>query len=139
MVIIMKKILPYLIALIFGYLISNLMFEYQNIKMTGFQLGVYNSLSLAKEYNKKYPSSIIIKDDDVYRLFYSILSNERVIIKMEDYLNDNKIAFYKKEITVNDNGLIKALNKYENSMLEVEGDSFKAINEIIMESYGDEI
>ena len=58
---------------------------------------------------------------------------------MEDYLNKNKIAYYKKEIIVNDNGLIKALNKYEKSMINVSDDAFKAINEVIMESYGGEI
>ena len=135
----MKKVIPYLLALILGYLIANLIFDYQNIKMTGFQLGVYKDVTLAKEYNKKYPSSILIKDDDVYRLYYSILSNDDAIDKMEDYLNKNKIAYYKKEIIVNDNGLIKALNKYEKSMINVSDDAFKAINEVIMESYGGEI
>lgn len=135
----MRKVIPYLLALILGYLIANLIFDYQNIKMTGFQLGVYKDVALAKEYNKKYPSSILIKDDDVYRLYYSILSNDDAIAKMEDYLNKNKIAYYKKEIIVNDNGLIKALNKYEKSMINVSDDAFKAINEVIMESYGGEI
>ena len=135
----MKKIIPYILAVILGYLISNLIFDYQNIKMTGFQLGVYNNVTLAKEYSKIYPSSIIIKDDDVYRLYYSILSNNETISKMEDYLNKNNIAFYKKEILVKDNGLIKALNKYEKSMIEVSDDAFKAINEVIMESYGGEV
>ena len=107
--------------------------------MTGCQLGVDNNVTLAKEYSKKYPSSIIIKDDDVYRLYYSILSNDETISKMEDYLNKNNIAFYKKEILVKDNGLIKALNKYEKSMIEVSDDAFKAINEVIMESYGGEV
>ena len=74
----MKKIIPYILAVILGYLISNLIFDYQNIKMTGFQLGVYNNITLAKEYSKKYPSSIIIKDDDVSRLYYSILSNNGI-------------------------------------------------------------
>ena len=58
---------------------------------------------------------------------------------MEDYLNKNNIAFYKKEILIKDNGLIKALNKYEKSMIEVSDDAFKAINEVIMESYGGEV
>ena len=124
----MKKVIPYVLAILLGYFVANIVFDYQNSKLVGFQLGVYNSLSLAKEYNKKYPSSIIIKDDDVYRLFYSVLSNDKVIEKMEDYLNQEKIAFYKKEIMVKDNGLIKALSKYETSMLDVSNDSFKAIN-----------
>lgn len=135
----MKKIIPYILALILGYLIANLVFDYQNIKMTGFQLGVFNDITLAKEYNKKYPSSIIIKDDDVYRLYYSVLSNNDTISKMEEYLNKNHIAFYKKELIVKDNGLIKALNKYEKSMINVSDDAFKAINEVIMESYGGDV
>lgn len=139
MVIKLKKIIPYLLAVLLGYLVSNLVFDYQNYKLTGFQLGVYNSYELANEYSKKYPFSIIVRDDDVYRLFYSILSNQEVINKMEDYLNTQKIAFYKKEITIKDNGLLKALNKYENSMLNSTEESFNALNRVIMESYGDNI
>ncbi len=135
----MKKLFPYLLALLLGFLVSRIIFDYKSYNLVGFQLGVYNSRELAIEYQKKYPSSILIKDDDVYRLFYSVLSNEKVISKMEDYLNDNEISFYKKNIVISDNGLINALNKYELSMLDVNGDAFNMINETIMGSYGDDI
>lgn len=135
----MKKIFPYLIAIVLGYLVSRIIFDYKSYNLIGFQLGVYNSRELATQYQKKYPSSILIKDEEVYRLFYSVLSNEKVISKMEDYLNDNKISYYKKNVVVSDSGLINALNKYEISMLDVDGDAFKLINETIMESYGGEI
>lgn len=126
-------------AILLGYLVSRIIFDYKCYDLVGFQLGVYNSRELASEYQKKYPSSILIKDDDVYRLFYSVLSNDRVISKMEDYLNDNRISYYKKNIVISDSGLINALNKYEVSMIDASGDTFGMINEMIMESYGDEI
>lgn len=135
----MKKIITYVVPLILGYLVARFIFNYNSINLVGFQLGVYNNRELAKEYQKKYPSSILIKDDDVYRLFYSVLSNQEVISKMEDYLNEEEISFYKKNIILSDSGLINALNKYEKSMLEVSGEAFKLVNETIMESYGGEV
>ena len=144
----MKKYLPYLFSLIVGSVLGFLLFNSkdidipvfkENIKATGFQLGVFNSVDLAKEYVKKYPSSIIIADDDVYRVYISILTNAKCISKMESYLNEQKIAFYKKDITINDSGLIKALTNYEKTMLEGNNDTFISINKLIMDSYGGKI
>lgn len=143
----MKKLLPYIFSLLVGSVFGYLLFNNQNIKpvfsetikATGFQLGVFNSMDLAKEYAHKYPSSIIINEGDIYRVYISILTNERVIYKMEDYLNNQKIAFYKKDITINDKGLIKALRNYEDSMLEGGNDTFISINKLIMDSYGGSI
>jgi hypothetical protein len=147
MVTVMKKILPYVFSLmvgaVFGYLLFNSRevssaFK-EEVSATGFQLGVFNSVDLAKDYVKKYPASIIISDDDVYRVYYSILTNDSVINKMEDYLNDKKISFYKKDITISDKGLINALSDYEQTMLDVSSDTFASINKLIMESYGGNI
>ena len=140
----MKKFLPYIFSLIvgsvFGFLIFNshdpISVFSEKINVTGFQLGVFNSIDLAKEYVKKYPSSIIIEDGDVYRVYISILTKDKTINKMEEYLNNQKIAFYKKDITVNDSGLIKALREYEDAMLEGNTDTFISINKLIMDSYG---
>lgn len=141
----MKKFLPYIFSLIVGSVFGFLLFNSkdidipvfkENIKATGFQLGVFNSLDLAKEYTNKYPSSIIISEDDVYRVYISILTNNRCISKMEDYLDKQKIAYYKKDIMISDRGLIKALTNYENTMLEGNTDTFISINKLIMDSYG---
>lgn len=142
----MKKIRPYFISLLLGCIFGFIIFNQTNfdikevfkesIQATGFQLGVFNKIEAAKELNIKYPSSIIIEDHDVFRVYYSILTNDKTIKEMENYLNNNKIAFYKKEITVNDSGLIKALNNYESSMLKVNDNTFNEINKLIMGSYG---
>lgn len=145
----MKKFLPYILSLLIGTVFGFILFQNnesdikrvfkEEIKATAFQLGVFNSVDLAKEYQQKYPTSIIMNDDDVYRVYISILTNSKTISKMEEYLNNNKIAFYKKDITVNDSSLIKALNTYEKSMLDAKESTFTSLNKLIMESYGGNI
>ncbi len=140
----MKKIIPYILSLCLGVLLSFVLNNNKNIlsssiKAKGFQLGVFNSFDLANEYMNKYPSSIIIKDEDVYRVYISILTNPKCISRMEKYLLDKKIAFYKKDIIVSDKSLIKALNNYEKTMLDGNNDTFYSINKMIMDSYGGEI
>lgn len=80
-----------------------------------------------------------MNDDDVYRVYISILTNNKTISKMEEYLNNNKIAFYKKDIVVSDSSLIKALNNYEKNMLDGSESTFTSLNKLIMESYGGNI
>lgn len=144
----MKKFLPYIFSLlvgsVFGYLIFNSKIVNtkllnDGINATAFQLGVFTSKDSAEEYLKKYPESIIMQDNDVFRVYYSILTNQKVINKMEKYLLKNKIFFYKKDITLVDKGLIKALKEYETSMIDVQDNTFFNLNKIIMESYGGNI
>ena len=145
----MKRFLPYVLSLVIGTVFGFILFQNnesdikrvfkEEVKATGFQLGVFNSIDLAKEYQKKFPTSIIMNDDDVYRVYISILTNNKTISKMEEYLNNNKIAFYKKDIVLNDSSLIKALNNYEKNMLDGSESTFASLNKLIMESYGGNI
>lgn len=140
----MKKIIPYILSLLLGIMCAFLLFKNDNIlasfnetiTVKAFQLGVYNEEKLAKEMKDKYPPSIIIKDDDVYRVYYSMLTKESTISKMEDYLNREKIAFYIKDVTISDENLINFLTKYESSMTEGNDDVLISINKLIMNSYG---
>ena len=144
----MKRFLPYLFSLIIGSVLGFLLFSKtdielpvfkESIKATGFQLGVFNSIDLAKEYTIKFPHSIIMQNDDIYRVYISVLTNTKCINKMEEYLNNQNIAYYKKDIVINDSDLIKALNNYEKTMLEGNQDTFISINNLIMDSYGGKI
>ena len=141
----MKKFIPYLFSLIVGAVFGFLLFNSKEVSLDvfkeeinaiGFQIGVFNDLDLAKEYVKKYDTSIIMQDDDVYRVYISILTNDKTIKKMEEYLNNQKISFYKKEIIVNDKGLINGLSNYEKTMLEGNDTTFMSINKLIMDSFG---
>jgi hypothetical protein len=142
----MKKFYPYILSLLIGSIFGFLLFKNagndissvfsETLNCTGFELGVFNKKDAATELTEKYPPSIVIKDNDVYRVYYSVLTNKNVIKKMEDYLNNNKISFYSKEITITDESLIKALNKYESSMIEGNDSVLTSLNKLIMNSYG---
>lgn len=144
-----KKLIPYLLSILLGTVFGLFMFKQANfnfsdviktsITATGFQLGVYNDLSGAKELKEKYPNALILKDDDVYRVYYSILTNKEAINKMTDYLDKEKVAFYSKTITISDESLISSLNNYEKVIKDGNDDVLVSINKLIMASYKGEI
>ena len=141
----MKKLLPYLCSLALGLVFGFLLFQDAdfNIKevfadtltATAFQLGVFNNEQSATELKNKYDGSLIMQDEDVYRVYYSILTNPKVIAKMEKYLQDASINYYLKEITVKDAELIKAINEYENTMTEGSESVLLSVNKLITSSY----
>lgn len=140
----MKKLIPYVISLVLGTVFGYLVFENTdfNIKevfgdyeeVTGFQLGVFNDLKVAREFKDKYMPSVIIQDDDVYRVYYSILKDDDAIIKMEDYLSNKEISFYKKRITIHDTDLINAIHTYESGIPNGNEKVIENINNLIMAS-----
>lgn len=144
MVIRMKKVIPYVISLILGTIFGYLVFEKTdfNIKevfgeyeeVTGFQLGVFNDIEVAKEFKNKYTPSVILKDDDVYRVYYSILKSDDVVSKMEDYLSNREISFYKKKLVIHDGELIRAINTYEGGILKGSDKVIESVNSLIMAS-----
>lgn len=141
----MKKIMPYIISLVLGTIFGYLVFDKTDFdikevfgdyeEVTGFQLGVFNDLKVAEEFKNKYTPSVIIKDDDVYRVYYSILKSDEPITKMEDYLSNKEISFYKKTITINDVDLISAIHTYENGITKGNDKVIENINNLIMASY----
>lgn len=145
----MKKIMPYIISLVLGTIFGYLVFDKTDFdikevfgdyeEVTGFQLGVFNDLKVAEEFKNKYTPSVIIKDDDVYRVYYSILKSDEPITKMEDYLSNKEISFYKKIITINDADLISAIHTYENGITKGNDKVIENINNLIMSSYKESV
>ena len=140
----MKKLTPYLLSLLIGTFFGYLLFQEtefnvkevfaKNLPVKAFQIGVFNSLDSAKNLSNKY-DSIIIKDDNSYRVYYSILTNESVINRMEKYLTKEGINYYIKDIVISDKNLIKALDEYEDIMISGSDNILSNINKLIIESY----
>lgn len=141
----MKKIIPYLLSLILGVSFGYLLFQdadfdlkevfANTINAKAFQIGVFNNEDGAKKLKEKYEDSIIVTDEDVYRVYYSILTNDKVISKMEKYLTTQHINYYMRNITINDEALIKALIEYEEAMLNGSEKVLISLNNLIMSSY----
>ncbi len=141
----MKKFIPFILSIVIGSVFGLILFNNSDIdiegvfsqsqKATAFQLGVFNTSEAASSLKNKYECAITMKDDDVFRVYYSILTNDKVINKMSDYLNNQKIAFYKKEIIITDEGLINAITTYQASMIEGSDTVLTSLNKLIMNSY----
>lgn len=141
----MKRIIPYLLSLILGVSFGYLLFQdadfdlkevfANTINAKAFQIGVFNNEDGAKKLKEKYEDSIIVTDEDVYRVYYSILTNAKVISKMEKYLTTQNINYYMRNITINDEALIKALIEYEEAMLNGSEKVLISLNNLIMSSY----
>ncbi|NLL02413.1 MAG: hypothetical protein GX265_05280 [Mollicutes bacterium] len=141
----MKRIIPYILSLILGALFGYLLFQdadfdlkevfANTINAKAFQIGVFNNEDGAKKLKEKYPDAIIVTDEDVFRVYYSILTNDEVINKMEKYLTKQNINYYIRNITINDEALIKALIEYESAMLSGSEKVLISLNSLIMTSY----
>ncbi len=139
----MKKIVPYLLAIIlgivFGYYLFGGEIHLSNIlnksDYKGFQIGVYTDYDKALAIKNKFNGSILIKDEELYRVYYAILHNNKNIELMERYLNDNNISYYLKDLEINDMGLISEISSLESLMSNADNPLFLELNKKILDSY----
>lgn len=136
----MKKIIKPFMVLIIGiffgyYLCDNNIFSVFKTTYKAFQVGVYTSLEAANTYRLKYNNSIVIKDNELYRVYVSILKNEDNISSMSNYLNKEGIDYYLKDLNITDKTLKKELNEYENIMDSNNEVVFLEVNKMIIEKY----
>ena len=138
-----KKMMPYLLAIvlgiIFGYYLFGGEIHLSNIlnksNYKGFQIGVYTDYEKANKIKEKYSGSILIKDEELYRVYYAVLHDENNIELMEKYLNDNKISYYEKNIEINDLKVIQQMSNLESLMVDANDSLFLELNKKILVSY----
>ena len=139
----LKKSVPYVLALvlgiIFGYYIFDGEIHLSNIlnksDYIGFQIGVYNNRESAKEIQNRFQGSILIEDQELYRVYYAILHDNKNIELMERHLQEKKINYYLKELQINDMGLIGELDSIESLMYDAPNSLFLELNKKILISY----
>lgn len=137
---ILKIIIVFIIGIICGYYICNInpkkIFD---TSYKAFQVGVYTTEELANTYKSKYKNAIVIKDNELYRVYVAILRKENNIENMANYLNKNNIDYYIKEINISDKNLKNTIDEYENIMNNNSEIVFLEINKMIMERYEESI
>ena len=137
----MKKMLKPLIVFSIGIFLGYYMTFSFSIKdlfkntYKGFQIGVYTSEETASIYALKYKNSIVIKDEELYRVYVAILKNQSNIDDLSKYLNSNNIDYYIKDIEIKNNDIAKKIKEYENIMDSNNEMVFLEINKMIMDTY----
>lgn len=134
---IIKPFIVFIIGIICGYYIcfSNSIKEIFTTSYKAFQVGVYTSIDAANTYRTKYENSIVIKDNELYRVYVAILKDQNNIESMKNYLNNKGISYYLKDVEITDQNLKKEINEYENIMNSKNEVVFLEINKMIIEKY----
>ena len=133
----LKFIIIFVIGILFGYYgsysnsIKNIFSSYYK----AFQVGVYTSLDAAKTYSSKYKDSVIIEDNELYRVYVAVLKDQNNIENMSNYLNNMGIDYYLKDVEINNKDIKKELEDYESLMNSKSEVVFLEINKMIIEKY----
>ena len=139
----LKKSVPYILAIVLGIIFGYYMFDGEihlsNIlnksSYVGFQIGVYNDLESAEKIKNRFDGSVLIQDEELYRVYYAILHNDKNIKLMERHMQENNINYYLKELEINDMNLISELSNIENLMNDASSSLFLELNKKILSSY----
>ena len=132
-----KSLFVFIIGIILGYYLCNinLLTDIFSNKYKAFQIGVYTDYAIANAYKEKYSNSIIIKDNELYRVYAAILKDNKNIESMSKYLRKNNIEFFLKDINIEDKILVSELNEYEHIMDNNNEIVFLEINKLMIEKY----
>lgn len=137
----MKKLKPVLLAVLVGcgcafYLFKNV--ESKTIvpnkyNAVAIQIGVFKDADNAEAMSKTH-GGMVFKDDDLYRVYYSILNKDENIEFMTNYLTTKGINYYLKDVHVDDDTLSNS-REYEIMMTKTNDDSKLAINKELLNMY----
>lgn len=124
----MKKYLKILgVSIIFGGLLAYLFYYDINKEVraiskkeeviTLFQVGVFKDYNNATFFSKTFPSSLIYKDNNYYRVIIAISYHEETKLKLESIYQNSEIEYYEKEIRINKD-FIEKISNYESIILK---------------------
>ena len=112
----------------------DLVLKEENI-ITFFQVGVFKNEDNANSFMEKYSSSIIIKDNEYYRVIIAILQNNEAIKKEQDYFDSLGITYYLKKESISDEKFLNKLKEYEKLLLASSVKTYTTINSNILKLY----
>lgn len=137
----MEKIKPILLAVFVGCACAFYLFKNVEKKAivapkynaVAIQIGVFKDAENAEKMSDSY-GGLVFKEEDLYRVYYSILNKDENIEYMTNYLTDKGINYYLKDLHVADD-FLKSSSEYELAMTKTKGEGKLAINEEILNMY----
>ena len=111
----MKKLKLIVIAFLLGSIVAFVSFNKENktynANTVAFQLGVFKDEANAIRLKERL-GGIVIKDADVYRVYYAILHDKDNIKYIESVLNKKGISYYIRNVKLDKTNFIKS-DRYE--------------------------
>lgn len=100
-----------------------------------FQVGAFENEENALEYIAHLPSSIIVNDDNLFKVYTAIYKDIDIINQMVVYFEDNNINIYLKNINVNSNFYTILSNFEELIKNSYDKNIYNKVNQSILNSY----
>lgn len=140
LVIMMKKILfVILFALGIGSLLAYFVFSRDSslddemVSVKAFQVGAFTSYDNAIRVAERN-NGIVVSDEGVYRVYVSILSDDKAIEKMRHYYDDIGLNYYLKEIVVS-KSFLDSIKSSEELLIDSDREAYKLINLSVLSEY----
>lgn len=136
-----KNIILIILSIIFGVLFTFFVLNKENTYakeeylVYAFQTGAFEKKEYAIKYSENFPSSIIIQDEELYKIYVAIYKDIDLINEMVVYFEDKNINVYLKSIKVNKD-FYNLLNDYELLVKKSKDKNmYNNINQSILNSY----
>lgn len=129
--------LSIIIGILFTFFVLNKDNAYakEEYLVYAFQVGAFENKEYAKEFKNKFPSSILIEKDNLYKIYVAIYKDLDLINKMVVYFEDNDINIYLQNIKVSKE-FYKLLDNYELLLKETNDKNiYDNINQSILNKY----
>ena len=120
-------------------ILNNNIFKGKEYLVYAFQIGAFTEEEKAQELAKTLPSSIILKDGDVYKIYSGIYKNIDIVNKMVVYFEDKNISINLKTINTTSN-FYNELENYETILQNTTDEAvFDKVNQGILDLYVESI
>jgi len=136
-----KSIILMIISIIFGtsftffILNKDIVGAKEEYLVYAFQVGAYENIDNAKSHSNKLPSSIILHENNLYKVYTAMYKDIDIINEMVVYFEDNYINIYLKNISV-DKEFYNMLDNYEKLIKKSNNkEIYNKINQSILNSY----
>ena len=107
--------------------------ESEYVKVKAFQVGVFtnydNALKIADRNN-----GIVVRDNDLFRVYVSILSSDEAVNKMREYYDGIGLNYYLKEIEVTTE-FLDSIKNNEDLLIISDSDTYSIINLNVLNKY----
>lgn len=136
-----KKIIFAIFSIGAGILFTNLVLNKENFYakeeylVFGFQTGAFENYDNAEILSNKLPSSLILKEDNLYKVYVALYKDIDLVNKMLVYFENNDINIYLKSISVS-KSFYNNIEKLEEIILNTEESNvYHKINQSILDLY----
>ncbi len=136
-----KNVILVIVSIVVGVLFAAFVLNKEDIyakseyNVFAFQVGAYEDYNNAEKNSSKLPSSIIVKENNLYKIYVAIYKNIDIVNKMIVYFENNGINIYLKGITINEEFYNK-LENYEDFIINSDDATvYNKINQSILNIY----